>query len=171
MELDFVSSEKAEGTAHTLLANPFKHMSQYGLEVMSSCAKIFGQGNLTAALCFAPSLSLQCPKNQGTCRPGLKGFFHPPPNFHPLSWCLISRLHTHISHCYFVLIVPSGFLSFSVFFFFMSSALQMCVPFPNVPAFLELVLLCMCVCDSETLGDVQILKLGVVSHVRFELFL
>lgn len=84
---------------------------------MSSCAKIFGQGNLTAALCFAPSLSLQCPKNQGTCRPGLKGFFHPPPNFHPLSWCLISRLHTHISHCYFVLIVPSGFLSFSVFFF------------------------------------------------------
>lgn len=56
MELDFISSEKAEGTAHTLLASPFMHMSWYGLEVMSCCAKIFGQGNLTAALCFAPSV-------------------------------------------------------------------------------------------------------------------
>lgn len=78
MELDFISREKAEGAAHTLLANPFKHMSQYGLEVMSSCAKIFEQGNLTAALCFVPSLSLQWPKSQGSRCPSLKGFgIHP----------------------------------------------------------------------------------------------
>lgn len=169
MELDFISSEKAEGTAHTLLANPFKHMSYYGLEVMSSCAKIFGQCNLTAALCFVPSLSLQWPKSQGSCCPGLKWFSHPFPNFNPLSWSLI---HTQISHCYFVLTVPSGYLCFCViFFFFMSAAFQMCVPFPNVPTFSKLALLSMCICDSETLGEVRVLKLGDVSHVRYELFL
>lgn len=82
---------------------------------MSSCAKIFGQGNLTAALCFAPSPSVQWPKGQGSRCPGLQGFFHPSPNFHPLSWSLISRLHTEISHFYFVLTVPSRFLYFWVF--------------------------------------------------------
>lgn len=144
MELDFISSEKAEGTAHTLLANPFKHMSHYGLEVMSSCAKIFGQGNLTAALCLV-SLSLQWLKRQGSCCPDLKGFFypsiHPSPIFHPLSWSLISGF-TH------------RLVIFCGFFFFMSAIFQMCVPFPHVAAFSKLVLLCMHICDSETLGDV-----------------
>ena len=66
MELDFISNEKAEGTAHTLLANPFMHMSQYGVEVMSSCAKIFGQGNPTAALCLAPwETCLDCSGQRG----------------------------------------------------------------------------------------------------------
>lgn len=54
MELDFISSEKAEGITHVLLASPFMHMSQHGVEVTSSSAKVFGQGTLSAALCLSP---------------------------------------------------------------------------------------------------------------------
>lgn len=76
------------------------------MEALSSCAKISECGNPTAALCLAPwETCLDCSgqrERQGSCCCGLEGFFRPSPNFHPLSWNLISKLHTQISHCYFV---------------------------------------------------------------------